>query len=398
MAFLWGVATSAYQVEGGIERADWSDFERTIGEDFEGAGNACGHYDHALEDVRLIRQAGFAAYRFSVEWSRIEPMPGVFYREAIGHYRAVVDECRRVGLEPVLTIHHFTLPRWLARRGGPLARDFAEHFAALTRRLSDALDVTYWLTVNEPMVLAVMGYVDGSWPPGEKSVPRALAAVRALARAHRRAYAILKATPGRKVGIAKHLTVFYPFDPGRAEDRLGVRFQRRLFNEWFFTLVSGTLDFVGVNYYARSYSRGPFGILGSRPGEPVTQMSWVSDPEDFRRALREAARHELPVMVTENGIATLDDAERARYIEDHVRVVLEEREAGILITGYFYWSLWDNFEWREGWRPHFGLAPRPGEGSRLDLRPSGKIYAGIARTDGAELSTGRERDALSRGG
>lgn len=384
--FLWGVATSAYQVEGGIARADWTDFEARIGKEFEGAGEACGHFAHAREDVRKIRAAGFTAYRFSVEWSRVEPEPGVFDREAIAHYRDVVEACREAGLAVVLTIHHFTLPRWLARQGGVLAKDFPELFAAYTRRLADALDVTWWLTINEPMVLAVMGYVDGSWPPGEKSIVRGLKAGRALARAHRLAYAVLKEKPGRRVGIAKHLTVFYPYNPKRLADRLGVFVQHKIFNEWFLTLTRGKLDFLGVNFYARSYSKGPFGIVRARPGEKTTDMGWVSDAEDFRTALREAASHELPVMVTENGIATTFDDERAAYIRDHVGVVLAEREAGLFLTGYFYWSIWDNFEWREGWRPGFGLAPRPTDGSRLSLRPAGILYAEIARTDGAALS------------
>lgn len=390
--FLWGVATSAYQVEGGIERADWSDFERTL-LSFEGAGEACGHWEHALEDIRLIAEAGLGAYRFSVEWSRIEPRPGRFDEAALSHYREMVLEAKAQKIEPIVTLHHFTLPIWLARRGGVLAPDFPDRFEAFARKVGEELDARFWITLNEPMVLAVMGYLSGEWPPAQHSLQAALAAARALARAHRRAYHALKARAERRVGIAKHLTVFEPFDPRCPLDRVGARIQNRVFNRWFLTLVSGSLDFLGVNYYARTYARGLFGVRRARPGEPTTQMGWVSDPDDFRKVLDEARRHNLPLIITENGIATEDDGERRRYLEDHVRVVLEEKSRGGLIFGYLYWTLWDNFEWREGWRPKFGIAPRPRHGERLALRGSGRRLSEIARTDGACLTRDETRQA-----
>jgi len=383
--FLWGVATSAYQVEGGIEHCDWSEFEGTL-QGVEGAGEACGHYEHALEDIRLVRQAGFSAYRFSLEWSRIEPSPGRFDEEAIAHYRDMVLLAHAEDLEPIVTLHHFTLPIWLSRRGGVMAPDFTGHFERFAEKVGGEIDARFWVTINEPMILAVMGYLDGSWPPGKRSLADALRAARSLARAHRAAYRVLKRRPGRRVGIAKHLTVFQPYRPNRPLDRLGARVQDRLFNRWFFSLVGGTLDFVGINYYARTYARGLFGTCRSRPGEVVSQMGWVADAEDFRTVLQRARILEIPILITENGIATEDDDVRERYIKDHVRVVLQERAEVGPIFGYLYWSLWDNFEWREGWRPMFGIAPRPEGGERLSLRPSGELLAEIARTDGASLN------------
>ncbi len=383
---LWGVGTSSYQVEGNIDHADWSRFERTITPGFQGAGKACEHYLHALDDIRQVAALGLNAYRFSVEWSRIEPAPGATDQAALAHYRQMVDTARNCGLEPVVTLHHFTLPKWLEAEGGVLSPNFTTHFARLCKVVGSALDATWWVTINEPMVLAVMGYLLGEWPPGRRSLTEVNRVGRALARAHRQAFQILhQIDPARRVGVAKHLTRIWPHRPHHLMDQLGSRLQDAVFNQYFYQWTAGTHDFLGVNFYARSYARGLTQVRRSRPGERLSQMGWVTDSADLAAVLSWLKPMGLPVLITENGIATLDEDLRCDYLRSHVRVLLEARQQGLDVAGYLYWTLWDNFEWREGWGPAFGLCPPPSAGQRFSWRPAARLLAQLCANDGAEL-------------
>ncbi len=385
---LWGVATSSYQVEGGIEHADWNAFERRLGPDFTGAGAACGHYQHALSDLTEIARLGLSAYRFSVEWSRIEPVEGRFDQTALDHYRQVVLSAREMGLEPVVTLHHFTLPEWLARQGGVLEPHFPSRLERLARLVGSALPAAWWVTINEPMVLAVMGYLTGEWPPGERSLLRTRRAVTALVEAHAAAYAVLKETGReRKVGIAKHLTPILPHRPANLVDRTGSLVQHRFFNLDFYRRTRGCHDFLGVNFYARSYARGLSGVRRSRPGEAVSQMGWVTDARDLTAVLDWLRPSGLPVLILENGLATTDERLRSAYLHSHLMALMQARRSGLPVAGYLYWTLWDNFEWREGWGPAFGLCPRPAEGARFAWRPAARLLARAAASDGEDLGS-----------
>lgn len=385
---LWGVATSSYQVEGGIEHADWSAFERRLGPGFTGANEACGHYQHALSDLAEIARLGLNAYRFSVEWSRIEPAEGRIDQAALAHYRQVVLSATELGLEPVVTLHHFTLPEWLAERGGVLEPRFASRLGRLARLVGSALPATWWVTINEPVVLAVMGYLSGEWPPGERSLLRARQAVSALAEAHAAAYAALKeADPGRRVGIAKHLTPILPHRPANLVDQAGSRLQHRFFNRDFYRRTKGSHDFLGVNFYARSYARGLTGVRRSRPGEAVSQMGWVTDARDLTAVLNWLRPSGLPILILENGLATTDERLRSAYLHSHLAALMQARRSGLPVAGYLYWTLWDNFEWRAGWGPAFGLCPRPAVGERFAWRPAAGLLARAAASDGHDLGT-----------
>ena len=383
---LWGVGTSSYQVEGDIHDADWSDFEQTIAPQFQGAKEACGHYLHAQDDIRALRALGLNAYRFSVEWSRIEPAPGVTDQSALDHYRRMVLTARECGIEPVVTLHHFTLPKWLAAEGGVLSPHFSDHFARFCTAVGTALDATWWVTINEPMVLAVMGHLLGEWAPGRRSATEASRVGRVLARSHLQAYEILhEADSARKVGVAKHLTPILAYRPHNLVDQVGSRLQHTFFNQRFYEWTKGGHDFLGVNFYARSYAKGLFAVCRSRPHEAVTQMGWVTDSGDLATVLSWLKPLGLPVLITENGIATLDEDARSDYLKSHVRVLLEARAAGLSVAGYLHWTLWDNFEWREGWGPAFGLCPRPVPGQRFAWRPAARLLAELCATDGAAL-------------
>lgn len=356
-AFLLGVATSGHQVDGDSPPApnDWTLWEQA-GRTRDPSGAAADHWHRFRDDLALFRQLGANAYRFSLEWSRLEPSPGHCDADAVAHYLELVAACRQEGLEPLVTLSHFTLPAWLS--GGWLSPQALPRFQALAERLAASLDgVRLWCTINEPNVLALMGYVEGAWPPGQHRPAVARRVLLAQLDAHRLAYAAIKrARPDALVGIAHSLVHFRPAG-GTWGDRLASAAADRIFNQWPIRRA-GPQDFIGVNYYAPRWvsARTLFrpAMTGPTPG-PTTDMGWSIDPEGFRQVLASAARWGRPILVTENGIATDDEPKRAAYIEQH-RAALERAQAdGADIRGYFYWSGLDNFEWAEGFRPHFGL-------------------------------------------
>jgi beta-glucosidase len=387
-AFWWGVATSAHQVDGGTHQNDWARWARA-GRVPE-AGRACDHWNRFAEDLDRFAALGLNAYRFSLEWSRLEPRPGVDDPEAWDHYRAVVEGCRRRGIEPLVTLSHFTLPAWLADAGGWLAPDAVGRFVRFTGEAARRLGpVRLWCTVNEPSVLAVMGYLRGVWPPGERSLRRTWQVLARLVRAHRAAYRTIKATrPDAWVGLAHHVIRFRPRTPGLG-DRFAAALADALFNRWTIARCGPEQDYIGVNYYTCHWAdwHRPFDPLPAVDDtRPRTQMGWVVDPEGFYDVLKAVGRHGRPVLVTENGIATDRDEERQAFLVAHLEALARARAEGVDIRGYFYWSAFDNYEWAEGYVPHFGLyAVDPVTLERRE-RPSARLFSRYAQAGPPSVS------------
>ncbi|MBE3555569.1 MAG: glycoside hydrolase family 1 protein [Firmicutes bacterium] len=376
--FLWGAGTSAHQVEGNNINNDWWAWEQE-GRVSQRSGLACDHYHRYADDLRLAASLGLNAYRFSVEWSRIEPRPGVYAQAELDHYRNVVATCRSNGLEPLVTLHHFTLPQWLARQGGWLADGVADRFAAYVAQVVAALEVTYWATINEPEVLLVRGYLEGSWPPGDRSLIHAFAAFRAMVEAHQKAVqAIRQIRPQARLGVIQNWIHFEPLRSRHLGDRLICAVHRAAFDHAFLNQTAASCDWIGINYYSRNWSRCSvvhprqcFMPLPARDGERTTMMGWSVYPPGIRAALHEVAmRYGKPLYVTENGIATTDDRWRIAYIEAHLAQLAQAIHEGVDIRGYFHWSLLDNFEWAEGFRPRFGLVAVDYATQRRTPRPS----------------------------
>jgi beta-glucosidase len=413
-SFRFGAATAAHQVEGGNDGCDWWDFEQVRGRiaDKSRSGRACDHYHRFREDLDLLRALHLTTYRFSVEWARIEPEFGRIDRAALDHYAEVIDACRSRGIEPCVTLYHFTLPRWFAARGGWVAPSSPSVFGRYVRAVQEAIgdQVALWVTINEPNVYLYQGYLQGAWPPAERSEWRMILAGRNLLRAHFEAYAILRARPGfgggpPAVGIAQHLRVFDPAREWNPLDRIAAKTQSTVFN-WSFldSLHQGRMrppfglgelapgpgpayDFIGVNYYARGRVRvdpgkpgALFGAQETPPGALQSDLGWEIYPEGLRSMLREVdARYGRPIWITENGIADATDRLRPRFIVDHLAQVARATAEGIPVKGYYYWSLLDNFEWAEGFRPRFGLYEMDYATGARSLRPSGALYAQIAQ-------------------
>lgn len=350
--FLWGAATSAYQVEGGHTHADWV-----------GAGAACAHEARFPEDLDALAGLGLNAYRFSVEWSSIEPRRGQFDSDALDHYRDMVRACQARAISPVVTLWHFTLPRWFAERGGWLNPEAISDFRRFAEHVAAALPTPVaWISLNEPNVYALMGYVAGLWPPHRSRPDVALRILSRLRAAHRAALPVLRAT-GAPVGIAHHYAVLASASALSLAPAADALFNRAFLHE--------PADFLGLNYYTRFHFAG-FQML--KPDGP-TQMGWEIYPEGLQEAIQAFSVRRLPIVVTENGVATEDDALRASFIQQHIKV-LQRTDADV--RGYFYWSLLDNFEWTEGFRPRFGLIGVDHATQARSIRPSARAYAQIA--------------------
>jgi beta-glucosidase len=415
--FLWGTATAAHQVEGGNYLNDWWAWEQVPGhiKNSDSAELACDHYRRYEQDFDLLRSLYQNAHRLSIEWSRIEPRPGEFSTEAIRHYRNVLEALRARSMEPLVTIHHFTNPIWIANAGGWEAPETAERFAAFAVRTVDALHdlARYWITINEPTVIAYQGYIRGDWPPGKHyDLDRVARVLASLMRGHWLAYERIKARhPELQLGLAHHLRVFDPARPWMPVDRIVAAAFERVFNQTVIkTLARGQLvfpltrvardtgpshsqDFFGVNYYTRElvrfnrqYRAELFGERVLPASAPRSDLNWEIYPEGLYRTLRSIARPGLPVIVTENGIADARDALRPDYLLTHLTAVQRAIAAGVPVRGYLHWTAFDNFEWAEGYSAKFGLIACDPKTQERRPRPSARLYAEICRRNALPVS------------
>jgi beta-glucosidase len=412
--FLFGCATAAHQVEGG-NLNDWSRWESQPGRirDGSSARVAVDHWSRWRSDLEELAARGQNAHRFSVEWSRVEPAEGRFDRSALAHYAEVVRTCRALGMEPLVTLHHFTFPLWLADQGGASAAVAPLRFARFAAACAEAFgaDVRWWITINEPVVLARMGFLTGEWPPGERSLLRAFAALRGLTRMHAAGALALRHVAGRhgwdvRVGVAHHVRGLYAASSARRLDRMAAWTPNFLFNRWFLKAcragrlvppvgygqrvpgLAGSLDYVGLNYYCDDVIE--FAPL--RPGDffarqqpqddlPKSTFGWAINPEGLRKALHlvSAETGGLPVIVTENGVADEWDELRSDFLVDHLVAVHRAIGEGVDVRGYMHWTAWDNFEWAEGYAQRFGLYEVNPLTLTRHAKPSAHVYEQICR-------------------
>ena len=401
--FVWGSATAAHQVEGDNRHNDWWAHELAPDTNaIEPSGIACDHYHRFAEDFRLIRSLDQRAHRLSIEWSRIEPAEGEINQAEVDHYRAVLSTLRELGIEPWVTLHHFTLPLWFARRGGFSRTEnlgaFRRFVAVVASQCGDL--VSHWCTINEPTIHAEMGYRFGYFPPRARDQALATRTLCNLFHAHAQATEVLReqATRPPFVGITLAVQAHEPYRPESEADRaFAARRDAESNGACFEALRTGVFrypdqrdeeipglkkssEFVGVQYYSRfrhdAATRGP---APADPARRLSQMGWEVYPEGLPPLLRRAAATGLPVYVTENGICCDDDRERIEFIADHLDAVDRVRREGADIRGYFYWSAMDNFEWNFGYGPKFGLIEVDRHALARRPRPSAHFFAEIAR-------------------
>ncbi|GIF01720.1 glycoside hydrolase family 1 protein [Paractinoplanes rishiriensis] len=384
--FLWGSAASAHQVEGGNTNSDWWDFEHDPSSPaVESSGDGIDHFHRYAEDFALLSSLGHNAHRLSVEWSRIEPAPGEFSRAALDHYRRVLTVLRDEGLTAFVTLHHFTLPRWFAAAGGWLAPDAADVFARYGKRVAAELGdlMPYVCTVNEPQMIALHGYLEGYHPPGIANAVLWRRAGDALLDAHFAGVRAVREETGSPVGLAVQLPLLAPARDDEACRTLYDLMRYEIVDRYLDGLTGPDAgDWLGVQYYRKQWVDPASPTWFGRPpaGVPTTQMGWAVHPDGLRQMLHRAARTGLPLYVTENGIATADDAERVDYLRTHLAALAQARVQGVDVRGYLHWSAFDNFEWSEGYRPRFGLIAVDRNDFTRTPKPSAHAFGRVART------------------
>ncbi|MBI4404736.1 MAG: glycoside hydrolase family 1 protein [Deltaproteobacteria bacterium] len=404
-SFLWGAATSGHQIEGNNVHNDWWQWEaQGFVEGGVRSGIATDHWKRFREDLKLASDLGLNSYRFSIEWSRIEPKEGTWNREALDWYRELINECEKQKLLPMATLHHFTIPQWFSETGGFAAHDAKDKFTRFVKHIAGHLGsrIPLWCTLNEPMVYVVGAYLGKFLPPGRFLPKRASAACRNLLKAHVSAYEMIHRQISKRegpwknrpleVGIAHNLLDFHPDRPWHPIEAWTARIFHRFFNLSWLDALAGrkqhfgvlgiipypkqvkeaigrvTADFIGVNYYTKAYvqwhplaktenspSEIPLGLTFCRRKEPASDLGWAIHPKGLAKMIRVASAYKLPLYITENGIADRKDHMRKDFLKKHLFELAKLIHEGIDIRGYYYWSLLDNFEWIKGFWPRFGL-------------------------------------------
>lgn len=402
--FLWGAASAAHQVEGQNTNNQWWDWERQPGKIWhdDRSGDACGWWHNAEADFDRAAALGQNTHRLSIEWSRIEPREGFFDDAALRRYREMLTALRQRGIIPMVTLHHFTNPRWFEAQGGWLNPTAPARFARFTTRAVSALGdlCDLWCTINEPVIYAVQSFLIGIWPPGVAHPAVTMRVVANMLRGHAAASRAIRAvSPALRVGFAHHLRLFDPATPAIRDLAVAATWDY-LFNGIVLRALRsapglrGSCDFFGLNYYTRERTafdpRAPKLLFGRRFTPPDVEQSDIGFegktygevyPAGLYRALRRVARLGLPIYITETGIPDADDDQRPRFILSHLAAVHRAIREGVDVRGLYFWTLVDNFEWTEGWGLRFGLYAFDRQTQERVLRPSGALYAAIARAN-----------------
>ncbi len=402
--FLWGAATAGHQVEGNnINSESWV-LEHLPGTIYaEPSGDACDHYHRYPADIALLAELGFNAYRFSIEWARIEPEEGEFSYAELEHYRRMLATCHEHGLKPVVTFHHFTSPRWLLRAGGWLDAKTPDRFARYCERATSHLGdlIGAACTFNEPnlpLVLSKLLPFDPQETPFWQAAAQAFAVApdrlglfqfvsrpemrEIIFAAHRRAFDILHAGPGEfPVGLTLALLDIQAAQGGESK---AAEFRRDLADNYLEQLRGD--DFVGVQTYSRMVI-GPEGVIPPGDGAEKNQMGEEYYPEAIGGTIRHAAAVAgIPIIVTENGVASTDDSRRVEYFQRALRAVAGTLEEGIDVRGYFCWSAMDNFEWVSGYGPQFGIIAVDRKTQQRTAKPSAQWLGAVARANRLALA------------
>jgi beta-glucosidase len=398
--FFWGAATAAHQVEGGTHN-QWSVWELEnaatraqeakyelkdlpIWEDIEAeatkpanytSGKAADHYRLYEDDFDLLTTMHMNAFRFSIEWSRIEPKEGEWDSLAIEHYRLYLHALQRRGIEPMVTLWHWTMPEWFTDMGGFENRRNIKYFVRFAQKVFEELgsEFRYVITINEPEVYMAQSYIEARWPPMRDSKWQALKVYYHLAIAHKRVYKVAKQI-NRKflVGLSKNVAHTYAGDDALLS-KISARIAIYGADYFFLNRVKRKLDFIGLNYY---FTNRFYGSRVHNEDLRVNDLGWDMQPQNIEFVLRRLyEKYNLPIIITENGLADRHDKYRKWWLMETIVAMQRAMDKGVKLEGYLHWSLLDNFEWAEGFWPRFGLAEVDYATQTRTLRPSAKWFA-----------------------
>lgn len=404
--FLWGASIASHQIEGGTynqwtvwelenaarlaktaeQRYSWLPVwpkikDRASRPDNYVSGEGVDHWNRYEHDLDIAKALNLTAFRFSIEWSRIEPEEGTWDETAIDHYRTYIKAVKQRGLEPVLNLWHWTNPVWFEEKGSFTKRANIKYFLRFAANIIEELgdELNYVLILNEPNVYAYFSYMTGNWPPAEKSRFKFVKVYTTLASTHRQAYGLLKKlAPHIQYSSAPQLALGVPKDPGNIWHRLS-SYIHNFLNNWLWLLLTKRYyDFIGFNNYFKDYVVGVGFKSSDNPKHPLNDLGWYMEPAGVAEmALAIHRRYPgMPIMITENGVADAADQHRQWWIEETLKALSSVIQQGVNLKGYFHWSLLDNFEWAEGWWPKFGLIAVDREkGMKRTVRPSAKWFA-----------------------
>lgn len=401
--FLWGAATSAHQVEGGLVN-QWTTWElehakrlsvqaphqfgdidswprikkEAIRPDNYVSGRGVDHYHRYEEDFAILKSLNMNAFRFCIEWARIEPQEGAWDAAAIAHYRTYLRTLKKMGITPVVTLFHFTLPEWFAAKGGFEKRRNIKYFVYYVEKVLSELgrDIEWIVTINEPTVYAGESYLEGHWPPNKTRKRDMLRVLYNLVTAHKKVYKLTRARKKWKVSMAHHLIYCYPGDDAILS-RASARVAHYLLNTWVLRRVRRHSDFLAINYY---FARRIYGYRAHDPYLKVSDLGWDMQPDKLQYLLEDLAeRYRLPIMITENGLADGADSQRQWWLTETIKAMHEALKRDVKLIGYLHWSLLDNFEWDKGYWPKFGLVAVDRQTMTRTVRPSARWFAAVIK-------------------
>lgn len=388
--FHWGCASSSHQIEGNTYN-DWTEWEKSEARLVELkrknkdprefiSGAAANSFMLNDQDIECLKELNVNSYRFSVEWSRIEPQQGNFDYEALKHYQQFIQKLRANKIEPFVTLWHWPIPVWVRDLGGWTSKKILPFFNRYVKIVAEFLDedVNYWVTINEPLVYSSNSYFSGQWPPQKKNLFLTIKVVHNLIKAHKQAYDILKNIyKDNQVGIASH-NIHFDVKKNNFVNKL-LRFVANYFwNDYFLKKIDNEQDFIGLNYYF--HSRINYGF-DKNENKLVSDLGWELYPEGIYHVLKELKKFKKPVYITEHGLADKNDKHRAWYLAESLRFVHKAIKDGVDVKGYFHWSLLDNFEWADGFFPRFGLYEVDYTTFKRTPRASVAVYGNICKNN-----------------
>jgi len=355
--FLFGSATAAHQIEGSNYNNDWYQWEKKPGNVIDGSTSEVANdsWNNWSKDLALLKATKQNAYRFSVEWSRIEPKEGVFDHKALNRYRTMLSNLRDNDIKSMVTIFHFTFPSWFAKKGGIVSKKASFYFERYVELLAKELGelVDFWVVLNEPNVYLLKGYIHADWCPGEKNYLKMIRGWFHFIDCQKRAYKKIKSiVGGANVGIAMNIAV-YRSATRNYLDKFLAWLTPKIAHELFLLLVRKYCDFFGINHYMKFILS--FGRSARQVGETTSDFGWGINSESLYEVIRENSHWGKPIYITENGVADADDKLRPDFLKNAFEQIKKALKEGMPVKGYFHWTLMDNFEWAHGYSMKFGL-------------------------------------------